>query len=143
MTRYLNGKRRTQRLLALGVTVAAIVFISLSAYDSAAGNHVTYSFQSYWAQPSTYTPGTFPPTAYLQINYTGGGMGQYYYVISYNSTSGYVVAGHGTASVSALAVFRAYVNIPAPPSGVAVATAQVFNGSDSNGTLVYTSSIVI
>ncbi|MDG6938171.1 MAG: hypothetical protein JRN13_06830 [Nitrososphaerota archaeon] len=139
----MNGKKRKQRLLALGVTVAAIVFIGLSSYDNAVGTHVAYSFQSYWAQPALYTPGTFLPTAYLQINYTGGGMGQYYYVISYNSTSGYIVAGHGTASVSDLAVFRAYVNIPAPSNGVTVATAQVYNGSDQNGTLVYTASIVV
>lgn len=139
----LARRLKKSRSLAVVATIAAAVFVGISAFGAATGNEVHFTLQAYYAQPSLYTPGTVPPTAYLQINSTSRAVTNYYYVISYNSTNGAAVAGQGVAAVSSLAVFRAYFDVPLAPNGETKVTAQVFQGQSSDGALVYKGSIFL
>lgn len=103
--------RKLAPIAMVGMVVAVVAF---SAYSSLTTPTLAFSFRVYWASPSVYTPGTTPPSAYLQINSTGTDATTYYYAVTYNSTSGEIVAAQGTVAVSELAPFRAYVYIPIP-----------------------------
>jgi hypothetical protein len=135
--------RKSRRLLAVAATIAMAVFVGFSAFGAATGSQTHFSLQAYWTQPSLYTPGTVPPSAYLQINSTSSAVINYYYIISYNSTNGAVVAGEGVAAVSSLAVFRAYFSVPLVPNTETRVTTQVFQGQSSASALVYQNSILL
>ena len=127
------------------VTVAAVVLlvilaVALSSYDQG-GQSIAFS--AYWPPPSTYVPGSTPPTAYLEINYTGPGVGNFTYFISYNSSEGTVMSGHGSALVSGLAPFRVFAFIPVPANTVVVARAAVYRGLALPQNLLYNRSIAL
>ena len=79
------GGRGARKLLPSIVVVVAIIAVGIGLLGGN-GNHPTaaFAFNIYWASPSAYVPGTLPPTAYLQINYTGPGDGAFAYTITSN-----------------------------------------------------------
>jgi hypothetical protein len=139
---FLSGIGRPRRWLPLAVVLVVILLIASNAVSSLQSNHESFAFNVNWPTPSAYVPGTTPPSAYLEINYTGPGEGNYTYTISYNSSSG-VVAYQESALVSSVAPFRDYIFINTPPNETVVVTVQVFGGSESQGQLLFTKSVTI
>lgn len=132
--------RKLAPIAMMGMVVAVVAF---SAYSSLTTPTLAFSFRVYWASPSVYTPGTTPPSAYLQINSTGTDATTYYYAVTYNSTSGEIVAAQGTVAVSELAPFRAYVYIPIPRNATVVARAVVYGGPSMGDKVLYSSDLTL
>jgi hypothetical protein len=139
--RGLMSKRRARRMLAILVvfTVTTVVVIGIASYNF--GSREAFAFNISYPAPTTYIPGSSPPNLYLQINYTGPGVGSFYYVVTYNSSSGSVVAGQGAVLVSPLSPYTAYFIIGVPTNTIVVANAQVFSNSASSHSLLFTKSV--
>ncbi len=125
-----RGVRRT--VIPVAAILVSLLFLAYNTSLASQGSHATFAFQTYWPSPASYVPGTGPPVAYLQINYTSSGEGSYSYLITYNTTSGIAKAGGGQAIVSQGAPFRAYVYIPVSSNETVVARAVVYSGQNSD-----------
>ncbi|MDG6982723.1 MAG: hypothetical protein JRM74_04640 [Nitrososphaerota archaeon] len=120
-----------------------IVVVIISAYGNSTATTPSISFQVYWPTPSTYVQGTVPPSAYLQINETGPSRDSFYYVITYNSTAGEVIATQGAAMVAQSSPLRAYVYVPISPVGVIIARATVYGSGSIQGPVLYSQEITL
>lgn len=138
----LVSRRMARRLLPLVVVLVVASIVAISLVSSVNNTSETFAFNIYWPSPSSSTPGTAPPTAYLQINYTGSGEGNYTYIIAYNSSSGAVVY-HNSALVSSAAPFRDYVFINVPSNETVVVSVQVFRDQGPQAQLLFTKSITL
>ena len=133
------------RKLGVWLPYAAVAVVALTLVSglltTTSGSRSSYAFNVYWPAPSSYVPGDTPPNVYLQINYTGPGMGNFTYIIYYNSTAGGRVVSQGTVLVSKLSPFTAFAIIPVTVQGGVSATGEIFSNSPTRGDLVYTKSI--
>ncbi len=139
--RFLRGRlaRRVLPPAVVLVVVAAAVSGMLASAGSGQGG---FYFGVYWPEPSSYLPGSVPPTAYLQINYTGPGNGAYTYVVYSNSTGADAIMGQGTAVLQSGASFRDFVSVNVTGNGGVLLGVDVFSGPKASGALVYTKSLV-
>ena len=142
MNPVIKGHRTvTKKLIPILVVLITSLVVVANSYNGFQVGRASFVFDPYWPAPASYTPGTLPPTAYLQINYTGPGVGSYSYLVTYNSTSGTAVAANGTALVAQGAPFRAYVYIAIPANGVVVAHVVVFGTLTHDGHVMYSKDI--
>lgn len=135
--------RSVRRILPLALVVAVTAVVIFSAVGTQYSSQEAFGFQILWPAPSTYIPGTTPPTAYLEINYTGPGTGNYTYVITSNSTGTVAVLGHGNAVVSPLASFRDYVFVSVPPNAVVLLQADVYRGAAVPQNLLFSKTLTV
>jgi hypothetical protein len=134
--------RGARKLLPFIVVVVAIIAVGLGLLGGI-GNHPTaaFAFNVYWPSPSSYVPGTLPPTAYLQINYTGSGNGAFAYTITSNSSGRVTTLGQGDALVSSAAPFRDWVFVNLPSNAIVELNVQVYRGSAEPQNLIFTKTI--
>ncbi|MDG6900221.1 MAG: hypothetical protein JRM88_06635 [Nitrososphaerota archaeon] len=132
---------RAKRLIPLAVIAVVALLIIVSASNTVNQRSSAFAFRVYWPPPSTYVPGSTPPAAYLEINYTGSGMQSFDFLIRFNTTTGEMVVANSSALVSSLFSYRAYVNIPVSPGLVVVANAEVFKGTAPHS-LLYNQSLI-
>jgi hypothetical protein len=125
--------------------VVAVVtsIVVASAATSLASGRGSFAFDIFWPSPAAYDPGSTPPTAYLQINYTGPGTGTFTYVITSNSTGVTAVIDSGTATVGSSAWFRDFVYVNVTSSAVVVLSAEVYRGAAAPQDLVYSKSVTL
>lgn len=135
-------KRRARRLIPFAVLAVVLVAVAFGATSSVSGGHGAFNFEEYWPVPSDYVPGTVPPTAYLQINYTGFGVGEYTYVIFARSNGSTILLSNSTAVVSSEASFRAFVYVKVP-SSVMTLEAEVFALAPGPRNLVFAKTLTI
>ncbi|MDG6900288.1 MAG: hypothetical protein JRM88_06985 [Nitrososphaerota archaeon] len=137
-----NARRQVRKFLPIIVVAAVLLVVVVSAYGASSTPKSSFSFGVYWPVPSQYTPNVISPNVLLQINYTGPSPGSFRYVISYNSTSGEIVAAQDSIEVSPSISFNAYVQLPIPRGGTVVVTAQVYDGSAGQH-LAYRNSVTL
>lgn len=135
------SRLRAKKVLPLLVVAVVAVLVGLSAFGSQSANEEAFAFNIYWPSPSNYYSGVAPPNVYLRINYTGPNVGNYTYIVTYNSSSGAEIAARGNVLVSRLSPFTAYGLIPVPPGAIVTAKAEVYRGAVSQHNLIYFKSI--
>lgn len=141
MSHMFGKNRKLRRLLPYAVVAVVALILLSSLFTSSVETRTTYAFNVYWPAPSNYAPGDIPPNVYLQINYTGSGMGNFTYFILYNSSAGGQVISHGTVLVSKLSPFTAFAIIPVGLLGGINATGEIYSNSPTRSNLVYEKSI--
>lgn len=135
--------RSARKLLPIVVVIAVAVMVIFSTASDLTGSNEAFAFKVFWPSPSTYTPGTTPPAAYLEINYTGPGRGNYTFVITSNLTGTTALLGRGNALVSSLAPFRDYVFVNVSGNAVVLIQARVYRGSPLPQNLLFAKTISI
>ena len=135
--------RTFRRLLPIITVLAVAALVTVSFYSNATGTKTSVALEPYWPSPSLYVPGTYPPSAFLAINYTGSTPDAFYYFVTYNSTNGIMVAANGTAYVSQIAPYRLYLSIPLLPNETETLHANLYNGNSTRGSLIFSQSLVL
>jgi hypothetical protein len=124
------------------VIVAAVLsIVVISAVDSGQSSRATFAFNVFWPAPTSYAPGVIPPNIFLRINFTGPGVGNYSYSITYDSGSGSIQASQGNVLVSHVSPFTAYLYIPLSRGTTTSVTAVVYEGSPSEHKILYTKTL--
>ena len=134
-------RQKLKRLLPFLVVAVVLLTVGVSVVNYNGPTRVSFTFNTYWPPPSEYYPGEVLPNAFLQINYTSSGIGNYTYVVTYSTTSQDNVVGRGSVLVSKLSPYTAYFNIPVIQGESGVAQAIIYKGSETSGQVVYTKSI--
>ncbi|MDG6898411.1 MAG: hypothetical protein JRN24_01600 [Nitrososphaerota archaeon] len=138
-----NMRRNAKKSVPFVVVAAVLFVIGISMLSSSTQVQVRASLQVYFPSPMSYTPGVEQPNALLTINYTGPGTGDYYFLVTYNSSSGTQIASRGAVALASGTSSSIFLQIPIGSSGTVVTHATVFKGVDASGTAVYSDNLVL
>lgn len=136
-------RRLVRGFLPFAVVATIAVIVVSSAVGNLYSGHEAFGFEVLWPTPSTYIPGIVSPTAYLQINYTGPGTGNYTYTITSNSTGVVALLGQANVLVSPLSPFRDYVFVTVPANAVVLLQANVYRGAAVPQNLLFSKTLTV
>ena len=136
-----GAKRTATRYMPAAVIAVVLLAIAASVVAGHSKVELDVSFQPFFPQPTSYTPGVSQSNVLLMINYTGPGTGGYSYVVTYNSSAGTQVAGRGVVSLPGGTSSSAFFLIPIAPTGTVLAKAQIFKGGEASGPAVCSESL--
>ena len=118
--------RTNGRVLGAAVIIALVSVMGYSLYANLSSSSTVVGAEVVF-QPQTF-PGYNVPDVVLWINYTGPGLGNFTYVVSFNTTGGAMRSYTGYALVGSHMPFADYIYDPSPAHGISVVSIEVYSG---------------
>ena len=119
--------RRNARLVGTAVVLALVVILAASAYAGYPSGQVTARLGLVTLPPGF--PGDEAPNVYFWINYSGPGVHDATYRLSYNDSSGKVDTLDGSVILKPGAPFTYYLADEMAPGQVGFVNVAVFSGA--------------